>query len=157
MSRQQLRLIAHQQIETGLDGSQKFAPSMTSASNSLEELRALGFKQCHWVVDTLSMTVEHIGRYFEHIFGMPPHVMEADPAGFLICVHPEDRDSLVSHIQTAIERAVDIELRLLDGKEIKWVWLRSFPIENEDFFSGTRMLFVVEDITSSRGRVRKQG
>jgi hypothetical protein len=147
MSRQQLRLVAHENL----------SKRNHSPVKALEELQALGFKQCHWVVDTLSMTVDHVGRYFEQIFGMSPHVMETDPAGFLVRVHPEDRESLVSHIQTAIEHAVDLEIRLLDGKELKWVWLRSFPVENEDLFCGTRMLFVVEDITSSRGRARKQG
>lgn len=151
MSRHQLRVITHDRIETQ---EPSFSVSLPSNA-SLEEFKALGFKQCHWVVDTLTMTVNNIGRDFESIFGIPPQVMDADPSGFLESVHPEDRNSLTSHMQTALEYGVDLVVRLLDGKEQKWVWLRSFPIENEDLFSGTRMLFVVEDVTSSRAR--KQG
>lgn len=147
-----MRLIAP---ETMKSEATSYSPSVHPSP--LEEFKALGFKQCHWVVDTLSMTVNNIGRDFESIFGMSPKIMESNPTGFLGCVHPDDRNSVTAHMQSAIDYGVDLVVRLLDEHDEKWVWLRSFPIENEDLFSGTRMLFVVEDITSSRGRERKQG
>ena len=149
----QLRLIA-QDI---LSARPKIDVSLPTPSHSIEELRAFGFRLCHWVVDVCHMTVSHIGRDFEAIFHLSPDVMDTDPAGFMERVHPEDRETLLGNIQMSADRSIDVRVRLLNGKDLKWIWLRSFPLENDDLFSSPKVLFVAEDITSTMNRELKRG
>ena len=154
MPHRQLRIVA---LGTSDIESQARPSSLRLPAHPLEDFRAHGFRQCHWIFDLALETVSHIGREFETLFRLPPDVMESSPTGFIARVHPEDRDSFLEHMQKHIESGVDITLRLFDGPELKWIWLRSFPLENDDFFSGARMLFVAEDVTSSKTRARASG
>lgn len=116
----------------------------------LDEFKAMGFRFCHWVVDVSSGAVSHISREFETVFQIKADSMANDPKSFIECILPDDLAQIRSLFGDGMESTLDLEFRVLDGKETRWIWLRSFPIENEDFFSGERILFVAEDITSRK-------
>ncbi len=124
---------------------------------ALNELKALEFRQCHWVVDLATHSVSAVSADFEGVFQLPPSVLENDPAGFTARVFPEDKDGTLVHMHTRLENGVDLEFRVINGQgELRWVWLRSFPLENNDPFALPRMLFVAEDITSKKERENQE-
>lgn len=118
---------------------------------AIEKLKALEFRQCHWVADVATRTVSAVSADFEGLFQLAPSVLENDPAGFTARILPEDKDSTLVHMHTRLEFGVDLEFRVISGHgELRWVWLRSFPLENGDPFAHPKMLFVAEDITSKK-------
>ncbi|MCM2280704.1 MAG: ATP-binding protein [Bdellovibrionaceae bacterium] len=120
---------------------------------ALEEFKALEFRQCHWIVDLATRSISSVSADFEGVFHLPPNVLENDPAGFTTRLFPEDKDSTLVHMHTHLDSGVDLEFRVISGQgELRWIWLRSFPIENGDPFAPVRMLFVAEDITSKKER-----
>lgn len=120
---------------------------------ALDEFKALDFHQCHWIVDLSTRAVNSVSADFEGVFRLPPNVLEKDPAGFTARIFPEDKDGTLVHMHTRLESGVDLEFRVIGAQgELRWIWLRSFPLENGDAFALPRMLFVAEDITSKKER-----
>lgn len=124
---------------------------------ALDEFKALNFHQCHWIVDLATRSVNGVSSDFEGLFHLPPSVLEQDPAGFTARIFPEDKDHTFLQLHTHLDTGVDLEFRVIIGSgELRWIWLRSFTLENNDAFSATRMLFVAEDITAKKERENQE-
>lgn len=132
----------------------KSAPSHSlDERETLKGFTALDFRQCHWLVDLGTGAVFGISADFEGVFHLPPHFLENDPTGFTTRILPEDKDNVLLQMHTRLQAGVDLEFRIIgEHGEARWIWLRSFPLENEDPFAAPRMLFVAEDITIKKDR-----
>ncbi|MDY7023029.1 MAG: PAS domain-containing protein, partial [Cyanobacteriota bacterium] len=106
-----------------------------------------------WSLDGLELL--YVSPAFEEVWGISPEVLYKNPNLWMAMIHPEDRTDIEDIFSAEFQNGNwDHEFRIIrPDEEIRWIWTRSFPVQNE---SGAvyRIVGLAEDITERR-RVRE--
>ncbi|MBN1933705.1 MAG: PAS domain S-box protein [Anaerolineae bacterium] len=108
-------------------------------------------RQAVWLWDTQTLQVLYVNPAYEEIWGQTCESLIVNSISFIQAVHPEDKDRVLEAVREQTQGVpFDREYRILrpDGS-IRWVWGRTFSIEN-DAGQIYRVLAVVEDITERK-------
>jgi PAS domain S-box-containing protein len=108
---------------------------------------AENIRDVFWMIDLKERRFLYVSPAFEAIFGRTPEALYANVAGWIQCIHPEDRSwAAKSYLGEAGEN-FDIVYRIDRGEDsIGWIHDRGYPIHDE---SGKpyRLVGVAEDVT----------
>ena len=99
--------------------------------------------------------VSYVSPAFQKIWGLPCESLKSTPDLWLKAIHPDDRKRVAENLKQINHSAVTDEFRILqlDLKE-RWVYLRTFPVRNEQGIA-YRVAALAEDITE-RKRAEEQ-
>ncbi len=108
-------------------------------------------REAVWLRDTTTLEVLYVNPAYETIWGRTCQSLYENPTSFLDAVCPEDKERVLEAIRKQYHGILfNQEYRITrpDGG-LRWVWGRTFPIENE---AGEvyRIVAVVEDITERK-------
>ena len=107
--------------------------------------------EAFWLVDSKAKRLLYINPAYETIWGRTVDEHMADPRGWRLQVHADDRDEVVSlYDGQATSGGYDVEFRVLrpDGT-IRWVRDRAFPIRDADGHVH-RLAGITTDITQHK-------
>lgn len=109
-------------------------------------------RQCFWILDIDAGKTLVVSDNFEIVWGTNRKILNEGAAGFADRVFPADRDRALSEFHTRLESDLDIELRVIaDDGEVRWIWLRSFPIAPERSHpDARRVVLIADDITDKK-------
>jgi PAS domain S-box-containing protein len=92
---------------------------------------------------------------YEEIWGRSKAELEGNPTDFLNATHPDDTAYVKEEMGRLSDgEAIDIEYRLLNEGETKWVWVKGEPIF-DDSGNVVRVVGFTRDITERRQRERR--
>ncbi|HVO42634.1 MAG TPA: PAS domain S-box protein, partial [Aggregatilineales bacterium] len=95
----------------------------------------------------------YISPAYETLWGKSRESLYEDPYSYFEAVYPDDLDFVRQQISSKryIEEGIsDFEYRMRDPKgHLHWVWVRSFPIRNEDG-SIARRAGIIEDVSHQK-------
>ncbi len=102
-------------------------------------------------VRDISGAIIYLSPSFYRFFGRDVDSRKWSLDDFKQLLHPDDKDMMLALIEGQYQgEGLDREFRIiLPGDVLKWVWLRTFPIKNEDGVV-YRIAGLVEDITSRK-------
>ena len=122
--------------------------------------------EAFWLISADQRELLYVSPAFERITGLRKEVLYAEPLSWLSALHPEDRENVEREFEEdgGIGKPRDRECRLLrpDG-ELRWVWLRSWPVRDEEgrftaragvALDVTRIKRVEETLRSQEARLR---
>ena len=120
----------------------------------LEELAAVS-GDVLWMFDGDWSQVLFVNPAYEEIYGRPIDELEDDPSLFLQTVHPDDRETVESAMQSlAAGTTVDMEYRVNPEENYsRWVWVQGQPITKDG--KVIRITGFTRDITDRRRRERQ--
>ncbi len=109
-------------------------------------------RQCFWVLDIDTAKVLVVSDNFETVIGSSRAILNESLGGFADRVLPADRDRVLSEFHTRLDSNLDIETRFIaDDSEIRWIWLRSFPIKvDRSATPSRRVVLIADDITEKK-------
>lgn len=108
--------------------------------------------QCFWILDTQAERVLLISDNFERVWGSPKTSLRTGLCGFIDSVSPVDRDRVLAEFHMNLDKELNLEFRVQDRDgEIRWMWLRGFPVTNmPDESLRTCVVLVADDVTDKK-------
>jgi PAS domain S-box-containing protein len=120
---------------------------------SEEKLRQVteNIREIFWMFDTEFSEMVYVSRAYEEICGHSVESLYRDARSFLVSVHPDDVERLLSAMGGAREGTpFSIEIRLLHPDEsVRWLRCRGFPVLDERG-AVYRVVGTTEDITTRK-------
>jgi len=104
-----------------------------------------------WVINDIPRRIEYISPAYEQVWGRSCQSLVDYPESLTASVHPDDCPRVVEALKKQDKgRPLDEQYRILrpDG-EIRWVWVRSHLVCDENGGSG-RIVGIAEDITERK-------
>ncbi len=103
-----------------------------------------------WLYDRESGNVIYVSSAYENVWKCPVENIYNEPEGWMKSVHPEDIKAVRGVFKLPFDRRRDLEYRIVwpDGS-IRWLWDRTFPVENEMGFV-YRVVRITHDITDKK-------
>jgi two-component system, cell cycle sensor histidine kinase and response regulator CckA len=151
--------------EGGLEGMIAITRDVTEQRRAVKQLResetrfrqlAEHIEATFWISSTDKSQILYASPAYDRIWGRSREDLLRDGSQWMEAIHPEDRARVEAALPGQIHGEYDLEYRVVrpDG-EIRWVWDRAFPIEDED--GGVyRIVGVAEDITARKAAVSAQ-
>jgi len=106
-----------------------------------------------WISSPDKSQILYTSPAYDRIWGRSREDLLQDGSQWFEAIHPQDRARVEAALPDQIHGEYDLEYRVVrpDG-EIRWVWDRAFPIENQDG-QVYRIVGVAEDITDRKAAV----
>lgn len=121
---------------------QESEEKLESILNSLEEVV--------WSADVTTNCLLFLNPAAQKVYGRPVAELLDNPELRLESIHPEDRDRIEPFLAVTLDRANDIEYRIVQPNgEIRWVWERSRAIY-DDTGAAIRRDGIISDITERK-------
>lgn len=112
---------------------------------------ASNIQEVFWMIDAESKQALYVNEAYETITGRPRATLEKDPNSYVDVIHSEDRPWVLAKLDDATKSGrFDERFRiLLPNQEIRWVWVRGFPVRRSD---GRlyRLVGTAQDITAQK-------
>ena len=112
---------------------------------------ASNIQEVFWMIDAESKQALYVNEAYETITGRPRTTLEEDPSSYVDVIHSEDRPWVLAKLDDATKSGrFDERFRiLLPNQEIRWVWVRGFPVRRSD---GRiyRLAGTAQDITAQK-------
>lgn len=129
----------------------------------LDAAEALVFRVRGDVGELTQADVEFLGPAVESVTGYPPEAYDEDPGLWFECVHPDDREEIVTTTERMYEKGEPVErlYRFRHGDTGEWVWLDEHVIPDRDprgeviGFTGISR-DVTEKVEAERARLESQ-
>jgi PAS domain S-box-containing protein len=103
-----------------------------------------------WLSERDSGEIVHVSPAYEPVFGASIESLRNDPTSWNRQVHPDDREALLHAWPAKVDaRNLDLEFRVRDGAEERWVHLRVFPVREGDG-GVSRVAWLGTDITQRK-------
>ncbi len=104
-----------------------------------------------WLSTPDHRTILYVSPNYETMYGNSCASLYADPTSFYSLVHPDDLDRVKQYQASTPDMVDEIEYRvvLADGS-VRWVWVHSSPVRNEETGEIVRRVGVMRDITASK-------
>ena len=136
------------------------ARDLTARKQAEEDLRksearfrqlAENLDQVIWLSTWTGREVAYVNRAYEKIWGRPRQSLYDHPQSWQDTIHPDDKERVVTAFERDVPRGrYDEEFRLLrDGKTVRWVRDRAFPIHDGQG-RVYRIAGISEDITQRK-------
>lgn len=108
-----------------------------------------------WITTPGKDVMEYVSPAYREIWGQSPSELYEDAGLWLERVHPDDRERVRRALPRQREGRYEEEYRIVrsDG-EIRWIWDRAFPVENEEG-DVYRIVGVAEDVTTRKALERR--
>ncbi len=107
--------------------------------------------EAFWIRDLAENRFLYVSPAYATLFGKSVASLYRHPRSFLAAVHPEDRDRVVAAYENQRRQpaGLDIEYRVVAGKTVRWLWVRTFPIRDKNgrFY---RTSGIARDVTERR-------
>jgi PAS domain S-box-containing protein len=111
---------------------------------------AENIREVFWMCTPAMDELLYVSPAYESIWGRSVESLRQRPRSFIDAIHPEDRDGVVSVIDSGRQQGVELVYRIVrpDGS-MRWIRDRSVPVKNE---SGKvyRIAGVAQDITERK-------
>ncbi|MCC6387266.1 MAG: PAS domain S-box protein [Dehalococcoidia bacterium] len=123
--------------------------ALREASERFNQL-AVSINEVFWLTDPPKERMLYVSPAYEAIWGRTCDSLIAEPASWLECTVPEDRDRVRKAIGRQRDGSYDIEYRIVrPGGDVRWIRDRAFPVHN-DAGECTAIAGVAEDVTERR-------
>jgi PAS domain S-box-containing protein len=102
-----------------------------------------------WIVDGTDGWVTRCSPELLDIFGLSPEQAMGNDEALLSCIHPDERNNVVSTLSSAVFERQEVELQhriVLKDNSVRWVKVHTIPLEGP-LSSSYRLVGVVFDIT----------
>jgi len=128
----------------------KRAESQLKERNETFRLLTENIRELFWMMDGEGTRMQYLSPAFEETWGFAPEEAYRDKNKLLDFVFPSDRKLAEETTAKQLRgESTEIELRVSDGKRLRWIRDRSFPIHATDGHL-VRVVGVTEDITEAK-------
>ena len=131
--------------------ARQHAETQLSEANARFQQLAENVSEVFWIRDLAEDHFLYVSPAFEALFRKPVGALYRYPRAFLGFVHPDDHDRVSESFdwQRQHRQGVELEYRIVVDDEIRWIWVRTFPIQDAQG-NVYRMAGVAEDVTRRR-------
>ncbi len=120
-------------------------------SNDRFRQLAESIDEVFWVRDLEENRFLYVNPAYERLYGKSVESLYRHPRSFMANIHPEDRDRVAEahDRQRARPDGLDIEYRVVIADQVRWMWVRTFPIRDAQG-RVYRMVGVAKEVTERR-------
>jgi PAS domain S-box-containing protein len=140
-----------EELEAALAEQKRVEDNLRESEERLRQI-ASSLREVVWLRDTRTLEILYVNPAYEDLWGRTCEEFIQNPtASFLDSIHPGDRARVFKAIEAQYDGVFfDQEYRIVrpDGT-VRWVWGRTFPIEN-DLGEVTRVAALAQDITTRK-------
>jgi len=124
-----------------------------SEGNFRELIKSI--KEVFWLTDYHTKELLFVSKSFEDVFQFTTEEFHGDPRIWATNIHPEDKNEVVNQfinfVQNPKSSKVDVDFRLLQKDEIRWLKARMFPVLDEEG-EVIKLSGLAEDITEQKNQ-----
>lgn len=117
-------------VSRNIDEQKKMEEQITKSELIFRQLTE-SIEQVFWLRSADKSSLKYISPAYEKLWGRSCHTLYANPNEYLDAIHPDDLSRFKKHLLE--NDRMNIECRIIQPSgEVKWVWIRTFPVEDKD-------------------------